>query len=507
MKTENKVLSEEKYAQAAQWLLQLRETNNDHFMPFFFDRHRFLVLCGGGGSGKSIFAGRKILERCVTEAGHRMLVVRYTEKSLRQSCFSQLQAQARRFYEKDIAKITQNPMRITFRNGSEILFSGLDDVEKLKSIFGITGIWIEEASEITESDFNQLNIRMRDATPYYQQFIITFNPISVTHWLKKRFFDRSDPDVTADRSTYLDNRFLSGEAVRTLLSFRDSDPYYYMVYALGEWGITGKTVFDRALIAKRLEKKEKPVAVGCFDYRYDGMEISDISFARHEDVMLGVAQLFEKPKPGYPYVIGADTAGDGSDWFVAYVLNNHTGKQAAILRMHTDEDLFARQIYCMGKYYNDALIGVETNFSTYPIRELERLGYTNQYVRQIADTYTGAFTQAFGYQTNAKTRPLMIANMIRQFRENPECVCDEETLAEMSTFVRTPSMRAEAESGAHDDCVMAAAIALMIRDQQDYAVEKQEKKTVWTQDMWEDWNNASEEERKIICRVYGEPEK
>ena len=101
----------------------------------------------------------------------------------------------------------------------------------------------------------------------------------------------------------------------------------------------------------------------------------------------------------------------------------------------------------------------------------------------------------------------MIANMIRQFRENPECVCDEETLAEMSTFVRTPSMRAEAESGAHDDCVMAAAIALMIRDQQDYAVEKQEKKTVWTQDMWEDWNNASEEERKIICRVYGEPEK
>ena len=87
----------------------------------------------------------------------------------------------------------------------EILFAGLDDVEKLKSIHDITGIWIEEASEIEERDFDQLDIRLRGESRYYQQIILTFNPITITHWLKKRFFDRKDPRVRTHRSTYKDN--------------------------------------------------------------------------------------------------------------------------------------------------------------------------------------------------------------------------------------------------------------------------------------------------------------
>lgn len=54
----------------AQWYLELRKSNNATFLPLFADEHRYLVLMGGGGSGKSIFAGRKVLERCVSEPGH-----------------------------------------------------------------------------------------------------------------------------------------------------------------------------------------------------------------------------------------------------------------------------------------------------------------------------------------------------------------------------------------------------------------------------------------------------
>lgn len=75
-------------------------------------------------------------------------------------------------------RVNRTDMRINFPNGSEILFSGLDDVEKLKSIYAITGIWIEEASELDEGDLNQLDIRLRGETRFYKQIILSFNPIS-----------------------------------------------------------------------------------------------------------------------------------------------------------------------------------------------------------------------------------------------------------------------------------------------------------------------------------------
>ena len=147
------------------WYKQLKETNNETFFTLFWDKSRYLVLKGGGGSGKSIFAGRKILERVTSESGHRFLVCRKVGRTLRDSCFNQLITQLHDYYPDVRFKANQTDMRITFpATNGEILFSGLDDVEKLKSIFNITGIWIEEASELTEDDFNQLDIRLRGET-------------------------------------------------------------------------------------------------------------------------------------------------------------------------------------------------------------------------------------------------------------------------------------------------------------------------------------------------------
>ena len=492
----------------ALWWKQMRETNNARFLPLLFDKHRFLVLKGGGGSGKSIFAGRKILERVTNEPGHRYLVVRKVAKTLRESCFEQLKKQAYEYYADQIAFIPKgkgSDMYIRFKNGSEILFAGLDDVEKLKSIFDITGIWIEEASELEEGDFNQLDIRLRGKTREYQQIILSFNPISIQHWLKKRFFDRRDKRARVHESTYKDNRFLDAAAIRTLESFQETDEYYYQVYCLGMWGVTGKTVFNGKAIGRRLQELKEPVCTGLFTYADDGLTLTDI---RWEDARDGCIKVYKKPEKGVPYVIGGDTAGEGSDSFVAQVLDNRTGEQVAVLRGKFDEDVFARQVYCLGLHYNTALIGIETNFSTYPVMELERLRYPKQYIRESIDDYTHKIKQSFGFLTNTKTRPVILAELIKAVRDDITIVNDETTLQEMLTFVRNPeTLKPEAELGAHDDCVLSLAIAHYIRPQQSYIAQKETVARLWTASMWEDYENASPTEREMLRKRWGNPQR
>ncbi len=509
----------DRQVEAALWFKNLRETNNDTFLPLFWDEHRYLVLKGGGGSGKSIFAGLKVLERVTTEPGHRYLVCRRVGRTLRESCFEQLKNQAYESYADQIAYIPRGKggdMTMRFVNGSEILFTGLDDTEKLKSIYNITGIWIEEASEVPERDFNQLDIRLRTKFPYYLQIILSFNPISVHHWLKKRFFDFDieDPEerrramecTRVHESTYKDNRFLTDEYRRTLEGFRETDEYYYQVYALGMWGVTGKTVFDAKAIARRLEDKIRPAARGLFEYQDDGLRLSGIGWADDQN---GPVKIYAAPEPGVPYVIGADTAGEGSDFFAAHVLDNRTGEQVAVLHGQFDEDVFARQMFCLGMWYNAALIGVEANFSTYPVMELERLGYPKQYVRESVDDYTHKVRHSYGFVTSPKTRPIIIAGLIRVVREDVDLVNDEETLLEMLSFVRNEAtLRPEAEPGGHDDLVMSLAIAHHIRPQQSYLVQvEQGPGTKWTDDMWEDYENAGPAEREMLVKKWGRPKR
>ncbi len=496
---------DEKALQAALWYKQLCATNNDVFLPLFFDHHRHLILMGGGGSGKSIFAGRKVLERCATEPGHRMLVVRKVAKTLRESCFDQLKAQAMQYYGPAVKMIPRGKsgdMYITFTNGSEILFAGLDDVEKLKSIHDISGIWIEEASELLEGDFNQLDIRLRGERKYYKQIIISFNPISITHWLKKRFFDREDDRVATSRTTYKDNRFLPEEDRLTLEAFRETDPYYYQVYCLGQWGVLSQTIFRRDILMERLMHCKKPIRRGRFAYRYDETAITDAAFTDAED---GETLVWEEPKAGHPYVIGADTAGEGSDWFVACVIDNSTGRLVAKYRTRTDEDLFAREVWCLGMWYNQALVGIEANFSTHPIKELSRLRYPRQFVRQVEDSLTHVVREALGFRTDRLTRPVIIAELQGIMREHPELIDDEDCLNEMLTFARNSKGRPEAVEGAHDDCVMALAITYYVRQQQRATVETRHKRVKWDKDQWADYRSADATERAYLIGKWGNP--
>ena len=504
----------DKAVEVALWWKTVKERTVPCFLPLLFDQNRYLVLKGGGGSGKSIFAGQKIIERCVSEPGHRFLVVRKVGKSLRQSCFAQLKEQVMDMYPDEVAKIPQGEsgdMYILFKNGSQILFSGLDNVEKLKSIRRITSIWIEEATEVLKNDFDQLDIRLRDQTEHYQQIIVTFNPVSVTHWLKQHFFDRDMEDLRKHESTYKDNPYLPEKNRKVLENFKETNPYYYTVYALGMWGVIGRTFFSAQKIQRQLERRIQPMSVGTFEYQYDGLRITNIRWVEDEE---GPVMIYRHPEQGRPYVAGGDTAGEGSDAFVTQILDNITGLQVAKLKSSyergMDEGAYAHLTYCLGMYYNEALLAIETNFSTYPQKELERIGYRRFWVREKVDDFTGQIVNSYGFQTNKLTRAAILGNLQSIVRESVEVIQDRETLEEMLTFTMNEEkqLRPEAEANCHDDCVMSLAIAFNARGQQRMTVEVKgtARKEKWTKDMWEDYRAASAAEKQMLLQLWGHPE-
>ena len=131
-----------------------------------------------------------------------------------------------------------------------------------------------------------------------------------------------------------------------------------------------------------------------------------------------------------------------------------------------DEVEYTKQMYCLGMYYREALIGIETNFSTYPQLELERLGYKNFYVRKVEDTIPDVVKRSFGFKTTSLTRPIILGELKRIVKENIDKINDKDTLEEMLVFIKNDKGREEAQVGYHDDLVMALAIVYYIRNQQ-----------------------------------------
>lgn len=438
---------------------------------------RYLVLYGGAGSGKSYFIGERYIYKILTSKICNILVIRNTGKSNRDSTYALFKQIIIKWNLSKYFKLNESDLRIKNEiNGNEIIFAGLDDVEKLKSITfskgELTDIWIEEASEILESDFNQLDVRLRGKGTK-KQITISFNPIDVNHWLKRRFIDRLDDNIEVMHSTYKDNEFLDEDYKKLLESYKETDEYYYNVYCLGQWGVLGQTVFDAKKINERLQVIPKPIKKGYFEYNFDGIKITNIKWVNDPN---GYINIYRLPNTiSTKFCIGGDTAGDGSDYYTAHVLDAKTGEQVATFRNQFDADLYTRQMYCLGKYYSyynaslgikeDALIGIEANFDSYPIRELQRLGYMNQYVREAIDSYTGKTEKKFGFRTTSLTRPTIISTLIEIVREHTEMLNDKDTLEELLTIIRNEKGRIEAPIGGHDDLMMGLAIAYEIRSQ------------------------------------------
>ena len=436
---------------------------NDVYIPYLDNEDRYLLFYGGGSSGKSYFIAERFIYKLIHPARCNLLVVRQTGDTNRKSTFPLLKHVISNWNLAEYFKINESDMRIRCKlTGNEVAFAGLDDVEKIKSITfengELTDIWVEEATETQEQDINQLKVRLRGGKSN-KQMVLSFNPINIQHWIKRHFIDSGLATVCF--STYKDNKFLTEEDRRALEDLKRTDEYTYNVYCLGQWGVLGKTVFDARAIQKRLETLEKPLKTGFFSYDYDGLKITNIKWIPDRN---GYIKLYDVPRLTQ-YCIGGDTAGEGSDFFTGHVLDAKTGVQVATLRHQFDADQYTRQMYCLGKYYKDALIGIEANFDSYPIMELQRLGYLRQYTREAQDTYTGKTEKRFGFKTTSLTRPTIISKLIEIVREHCETINDKDTLEELLTIVRNEKGRIEAPEGGHDDNMMGLAIAHHIRDQ------------------------------------------
>lgn len=229
---------------------------------------------------------------------------------------------------------------------------------------------------------------------------------------------------------------------------------------------SGQCIFDTEILIHRLEqiKNKEPIKTGYFIYDEEAITKGTMKNIQWVNDKNGYIRIYEKPNLK-KYCIGGDTAGDGSDNFIGQVLDAKTGNQVAILAHQMDSDIYARQMYCLGKYYKDALIGIETNYDSYPLKELERLGYKNFYMREREDKITGRIEMKYGFTTTKITRPIIINDLVRIARDFPEILNDVETINEMLVFIKNESGRPEAQVGFHDDRVMALAIAQHIRSQ------------------------------------------
>ena len=207
---------------------------------------------GSAGSGKSVDTAQNYILRLMADKGRNLVCIRKSDITNRDSTYAELTGAVYKMFGEKYKRywdIKQSPLQLTCKaNGNQIIFRGVNDEkqrEKLKSITfkkgKLTDVWIEEATEITQADFEIIDDRLRGILPegQFYQIRMTFNPVNKNHWIKKNFFDRTDANTLTHHSTYLGNRFID-EAYKARMERRkEVDPEGYRIYGLGEWGEVG----------------------------------------------------------------------------------------------------------------------------------------------------------------------------------------------------------------------------------------------------------------------------
>jgi phage terminase large subunit len=228
---------------------------NPVYRPFLDCMSRTQIFYGGSASGKSVFVAQRVIYD-ILRGGRNYLIARAVARTVRRSVFNELQKVIVQWGLLSLFDTNKSEGIITCSNGYQILFAGLDDVEKIKSITPakgvITDIWVEEATETSSDNIKQLYKRQRggsDDIP--KRMVLTFNPIMQSHSLYQAYFSplawaddqtqHTSDELTILKTTHRDNQFLT-ESDRSDLE-NETDKYFYDVYTLGNWGVLGDVIF------------------------------------------------------------------------------------------------------------------------------------------------------------------------------------------------------------------------------------------------------------------------
>ena len=228
---------------------------NEVFLQHLNNLARTQIFYGGSGSGKSVF----LAQRCVYDlmrGGRNYLITRQVGRTLRGSVFTEVVKVITEWGVGGLFSVNKSDMLITCTNGYQIIFAGLDDSEKLKSLTplkgAITDIWIEEATETDRATVKQLYKRQRGGDENTaKRLVLSFNPILQSHWIYEDYFGKvawaddqteyASGELSILKTWYIHNRFLTPDDVRDLEN--ESDPYYRAVYTFGNWGVLGNVIF------------------------------------------------------------------------------------------------------------------------------------------------------------------------------------------------------------------------------------------------------------------------
>lgn len=234
---------------------------NKVFREFNQTRCRYRLAKGSAGSGKSVDIATDYILKLSDKKykGANLLVVRQTETSHKDSTFAELLSAINRCGLNKFWTYTLTPLTLTCTaTGNMVIFRGFSDMrarERVKSINFPNGklvwIWCEEATELQEADVDILDDRLRGklANPnLYYQITFSFNPISASHWIKRKYWDYESGDIFKCQSTYLDNRFLDENYHKRMMMRKEQDPEGYKIYGLGEWGELGGLILTNYVI-------------------------------------------------------------------------------------------------------------------------------------------------------------------------------------------------------------------------------------------------------------------
>lgn len=242
------------------------EVFNHIYLPYLQCMTPLQIIYGGASSGKSVFAVGQRTIYDVMNGGRNYLIARQVGRTIRNSVYNEVLKVIENWGVSDLFNTNKSDMVITCSNGYQILFVGLDDTEKLKSITPakgvITDVVIEEATETEQSSIKQLDKRLRGGSEDVpKRMTLLFNPIMMSHWIYKEYFSSiawaddqkyfSNKDIAILKTTYKNNKFLTAQDVYKLEN--EKDPYYYQVYTLGNFGVLGDVIFTNVVIADLLD--------------------------------------------------------------------------------------------------------------------------------------------------------------------------------------------------------------------------------------------------------------
>jgi phage terminase large subunit len=231
------------------------EVFNAVYIPYLGDMARTQIFYGGSASGKSVF----LAQRCVYDimsGGRNYLITRQVGRTIRGSVFTEINRVISEWGVSHLFQVNKSDMTITCVNDYQIIFAGLDDVEKLKSLApqkgALTDVWIEECTEADQNSVKQLYKRQRGGDENIpKRLTMSFNPILQSHWIYTEYFsgigwtetqtEYQSPELSILKTIYKDNRFLTSDDVKDLEN--ETDKYYYNVYTLGLWGVLGNVIF------------------------------------------------------------------------------------------------------------------------------------------------------------------------------------------------------------------------------------------------------------------------